>query len=52
MTDRNRGKGRCESILPVLVRIDLLIRLNISVPESILNSVMRLNMIVRTFLFI
>ncbi|KAJ0644680.1 hypothetical protein HanOQP8_Chr16g0615081 [Helianthus annuus] len=52
MIDRNMGKGRCESILPVLVRIDLLIRLNISVPKSIFNPVMRLNMIVRTFIFI
>ncbi|MFS7996039.1 hypothetical protein Hanom_Chr12g01125171 [Helianthus anomalus] len=52
MTDRNLGKGRCESILPVLARIDLLIRLNISVPKSMFNPVMRLNMIVKTFFFI
>ncbi|MFS7919094.1 hypothetical protein Hanom_Chr03g00208851 [Helianthus anomalus] len=52
MIDRNMGKGRCESILPVLVNIDLLIRLNISAPKSMSIPVMRLNMIVRTFLFI
>ncbi|MFS7928635.1 hypothetical protein Hanom_Chr04g00323061 [Helianthus anomalus] len=52
MIDRNMRKGRCESILPVLVNIDLLIRLNISAPKSMFIHVMRLNMIVRTFLFI
>ncbi|KAF5756561.1 hypothetical protein HanXRQr2_Chr17g0816151 [Helianthus annuus] len=52
MMDRNLGNGRCESIFPVLVRIDLLIRLNISVPKSIFNPVIRLNMIVRIFIFI
>ncbi|MFS7968408.1 hypothetical protein Hanom_Chr09g00797111 [Helianthus anomalus] len=52
MTDRNLGKGRCESILPMLVRVDLLTRLNIVVPKSMFNPVMRLNIIVRTFLFI
>ncbi|KAJ0733719.1 hypothetical protein HanPI659440_Chr11g0411461 [Helianthus annuus] len=50
--DRNLGKGRCESILPVFVNIDLLIRLKISVPKSLFIPVMRLNMIVRTFLLI
>ncbi|MFS8006837.1 hypothetical protein Hanom_Chr14g01253821 [Helianthus anomalus] len=52
MIDNNLGKGRCDSIIPVLVKIDLLIRVNISAPKSMLIPVMRLNMIVRTFLFI
>ncbi|MFS7921172.1 hypothetical protein Hanom_Chr03g00233681 [Helianthus anomalus] len=50
--DKNLGKGRCESILLVFVNIDLLIRLKISVPKSMSIPVMRLNMIVRTFLLI
>ncbi|MFS7917389.1 hypothetical protein Hanom_Chr03g00188441 [Helianthus anomalus] len=52
MIDRNMGKCRCESILPVLVNMDLLIRVYIYAPESMFIPVMRLNMIVRTFLFI
>ncbi|MFS7966838.1 hypothetical protein Hanom_Chr09g00778541 [Helianthus anomalus] len=41
--DKNLGKGRCESILPVFVNIDLLIRLKISAPKS-----MYIPVIVRT----
>ncbi|MFS8023969.1 hypothetical protein Hanom_Chr16g01457791 [Helianthus anomalus] len=52
MMDKNLGNGRCESIFLVLVRIDLLIRLNIPDPKSIFNPVIRLNMIVRIFIFI
>ncbi|MFS8024033.1 hypothetical protein Hanom_Chr16g01458491 [Helianthus anomalus] len=50
--DKNLGKGRYESILPVFINIDLLIRLKISAPKSMFITVMRLNMIVRTFLLI
>ncbi|MFS7888756.1 hypothetical protein Hanom_Chr00s000002g01598811 [Helianthus anomalus] len=50
--DKNLGKGRCESILPLFVNTDLLIRLKIYVPKSMFIPVMRLNMIVRTFLLI
>ncbi|MFS8019137.1 hypothetical protein Hanom_Chr15g01400301 [Helianthus anomalus] len=48
--DKNLGNGRCESILPVFVNTDLLIRLKISIPKSMFIPVMRQNIIVRTFL--
>ncbi|MFS7988152.1 hypothetical protein Hanom_Chr11g01031261 [Helianthus anomalus] len=52
MIDKNQGKGRCESIIPVLVNIDFLIRLKIYDPKSMFIPMMRLNMIVITFLLI